>query len=88
MHQRPTLRQVMSCKPWLHAELAAVQSQLVSVPGRYAAQAMLRKVVRINKERGRFLDDEMGGIVLVTIHPSALLRQRDKSEQEKSIDAF
>ena len=88
MHQRPALRQVISCKPWLYAELAAVQPQLIVCLGVTAAQVMLRKVVRINKERGKFLDDEMGGIVLVTIHPSAILRQRDKSEQEKEYRRF
>ena len=88
MHQRPVLRQVISCKPWLRAELAVVQPQLVVCLGATAAQAMLGRVVRITKERGKFLNDESGRIILVTIHPSAILRQRDKSEQEKEYRHF
>jgi uracil-DNA glycosylase len=88
MHQRPAIRQVIACKPWLRAELAIVQPQLVVCLGATAAQAMVGKVVRITSERGKFLDDEMGRIILVTIHPSAILRQRDKSEQEKEYQRF
>ena len=88
MHQRPALRQVISCKPWLRAELAAVQPQLVVCLGAIAAQALLGRVLRINKERGKFIDDETGRNILVTIHPAAILRQRDKSEQEKEYRHF
>ena len=88
LHQRPVLRQVISCKPWLRAELAVVQPQLVVCLGATAAQAMLGRVVRVTKERGKFLNDESGRIILVTIHPSAILRQRDKSEQEKEYRHF
>jgi len=88
MHQRPVLRQVIACKPWLRAELAVVQPRLVVCLGVTAAQAMLGKMIGIAKERGKFLDDEKDGIVLVTIHPSAILRQRDKSEQEKEYRHF
>jgi len=66
MHQGPALRQVISCKPWLRAELAAVQPQLIVCLGATAAQALLGRVLRINKERGKFIDDETGRNILVT----------------------
>ncbi|MGH7876021.1 MAG: UdgX family uracil-DNA binding protein [Candidatus Binatia bacterium] len=83
MHQKPLIRQVISCKPWLRAEVESVRPKLVVCLGATAAQSMLGKVVRIGVERGRFLDNEFAGTIFVTIHPSAILRQRDQAEREK-----
>ena len=83
MHQKPLIRQVIACKPWLRAEIEIVRPKLVVCLGTTAAQSMLGKVVRIGVERGRFLENEFAGTLFVTIHPSAILRQREKAEREK-----
>jgi DNA polymerase len=88
LHQRPILRQVNACKPWLRAELAVIKPELVVCLGAVAAQAMLGRVVGVTKERGKFLADETIGTLFVTIHPSAILRERDKHEQEKAYRRF
>lgn len=83
MHQKPLIRQVIACNPWLRAEVEIVRPKLVVCLGTTAAQSMLGKVVRIGVERGRFLENEFAGTLFVTIHPSAILRQREKAEREK-----
>jgi uracil-DNA glycosylase len=88
LHQRPVLRQVIACKPWLRAELAVIQPELVVCLGAIAAQAMLGRVVGIARERGKFLTDESGATIFVTIHPSAILRERDKNQQEAAYRHF
>lgn len=83
MHQKPLIRQVISCKPWLEAEIKIVSPKVVVCLGVTAAQSMLGRVVRIAKERGKRLDSEFGGTIVVTTHPSAIVRQREKAEREK-----
>ena len=83
MHQKPLIRQVISCKPWLEAEIKIVSPKVVVCLGVTAAQSMLGRVVRIAKERGKRLDSEFGGTIFVTTHPSAIVRQRQKAEREK-----
>jgi DNA polymerase len=79
---------VIACKPWLRAELAVIKPELVVCLGAVAAQAMLGRVVGVTKERGKFLADETIGALFVTIHPSAILRERDKHAQEKAYHRF
>ena len=83
LHQKPLIRQVISCKPWLEAEIKTVSAKVVVCLGVTAAQSMLGRVVRIVKERGKPLDSEFGGTIFVTTHPSAIIRQRQKAEREK-----
>jgi uracil-DNA glycosylase family protein len=88
MHQKPLIRQVISCKPWLQAELEVVHPKVVVCLGGTAAQSMLGRIVRVTKERGTFLDGDSGETVFITVHPSAILRQRGESEREKEYDRF
>jgi uracil-DNA glycosylase len=83
MHQKPLIRQVLACQPWLRAEVEIVRPKLVVCLGATAAQSVLGKVVRIGVERGKFLENEFAGTIFVTIHPSAILRQREKPDREK-----
>jgi uracil-DNA glycosylase len=83
MHQKPLIRQVISCRPWLEAEIKIVSPKVVVCLGVTAAQSMLERVVRIAKERGKRLDSEFGRTIFVTTHPSAIVRQHQKAEREK-----
>jgi uracil-DNA glycosylase len=83
LHQKPLIRQVISCRPWLEAEIKTVSPKVVVCLGVTAAQSMLGRVVGIAKERGKPLDSEFGRTIFVTTHPSAILRQREKAEREK-----
>jgi DNA polymerase len=42
--------------------------------GATAARALLQRPVAVGRERGRWQEDAAGRPVLVTLHPSALLR--------------
>ena len=41
LHQKPSVREVIACKPWLNAELAAVNPKIVVCLGSTAAQSVL-----------------------------------------------
>jgi uracil-DNA glycosylase len=88
LHQKPSIRQVIACRPWLEVEIEAVQPQILVCMGATAAQSVLGKPVAIMKERGRFIDSVLGKLAFVTIHPSAILRQRDSDEREQEYHRF
>jgi DNA polymerase len=83
MHQRPLIRQVIACKPWLRAELDVIRPAVVVCFGATAAQAMLGRVILISKERGKLLRNQSGDTICVTTHPSAILRLREESQRER-----
>src|SRR6266511_510700 len=54
MHQKPLIRQVVACKPWLEAEIQIIHPKVVVCLGATAAQSMMGRIVRITQERGKF----------------------------------
>jgi DNA polymerase len=77
LHQTPRAAHVTACRPWLRAEVEAVQPRLVVCLGATAARSVLGPAVRVLRDRGAILDTEPlvgAGPTLVTIHPSAVLR--------------
>jgi uracil-DNA glycosylase len=84
IHQRPDAGNISACRPWLEAEFAAVDPDVVVCLGATAARAVLRRVVKIGEERGVPLESE-GRTVVVTIHPSAVLRLHGASERNDAI---
>jgi uracil-DNA glycosylase family protein len=77
IHQKPDLGHLVACHPWLDAELEAVDSRVVVAMGATAARAVLGRPVKIGEVRGRLLEEPTRR-VLVTTHPSAVLRLRGR----------
>jgi uracil-DNA glycosylase family protein len=88
LHQKPSMREVTACKPWLEAEIEALRPRIVVCLGATAAQSYFGRAVPITKERGKFISDETGPLVFVTIHPSAIYRHREKPQQEEEYRRF
>ena len=88
LHQKPSIRQVVSCKPWLEAEIEVVHPKVIVCLGATAALSMVGRTVRITQERGKFFDTDSGAVVFITIHPSSIYRLREKDEQEKEYRRF
>ncbi|MFC8682997.1 UdgX family uracil-DNA binding protein [Microbacterium ureisolvens] len=80
IHRKPDVGHIAACRPWLDAEFAAVRPDVVVCLGATAARAVLGRVVKIGAERGTPLD-VAGRTVVLTIHPSAVLRLRDSAER-------
>ena len=88
LHQKPVIRQVVACKPWLEAEIQAVHPKVVVCLGATAAQSMAGRIVRITQERGKFLEEGFVPAIFITIHPSSIYRLREKDAQEKEFSRF
>ena len=77
LHQRPLAREVAACKPWLAAEVAAVQPRVLVCLGATAAQSVFGKVVRVGAVCGSWHATAFCDKTWVTAHPSSILRQPD-----------
>ncbi len=78
IHKKPRISEMRACRPWLEAELRAVQPACVVCLGSTAAQSLLGPDVRIMQVRGQVLKaTKWAPAVVVTIHPSAVLRADD-----------
>ncbi|WP_349962506.1 UdgX family uracil-DNA binding protein [Rhizobium sp. ZPR3] len=88
LHARPNAGEVQRCAWWLGAELELLKPKLVVALGATAVSSLLGSKVRVLRDRGRILHPSTKFDVLVTIHPSALLRMREVDEREKNRLAF
>jgi DNA polymerase len=88
IHAKPSWSEQMACRPWLEAELEVIAPEVLVCLGATAAQSLLGKQFRVTKERGRWLESDLAPHVTATIHPSAILRQRDKESRETEMQAL
>jgi DNA polymerase len=88
LHQKPSVREVIACKPWLEAEIAVLQPRIVVCLGATAAQSVLGRPVAITKERGKFTESPSGQLIFITIHPSAIYRHRERHQQDEEYRRF
>ncbi len=89
LHKRPNAGEIKVCSTrWLFGEIEAITPQLVVALGATAAQSLVGRPVPILSNRGEVLDLPSGLQVLITVHPSALLRLRDEHERRAAYEAF
>jgi uracil-DNA glycosylase family protein len=88
LHQKPTTPEIRACRQWYERELAAIRPDLVVAMGATAAQSVLGKITPINKNRGRPIDGPDRIKVLVTVHPSYLLRLPDADAKAREYQRF
>lgn len=84
LHKRPKAGEIGACVPWLHAEISAVKPEVLVLLGATAGQALFGAQFRVSEQRGRPIPSELAGLVLATMHPSAILRSRDADSRELS----
>ncbi|MFC8140173.1 UdgX family uracil-DNA binding protein [Streptomyces paradoxus] len=81
IHKAPNLREMTACGPWLAAELAVVEPELIVVLGATAGKALLGSSFRVTQVRGTVLEEEIHGRperLVPTVHPSSVLRSDDR----------
>ena len=80
IHATPDRWEAEACRPWLHAELAAVRPELVVLLGATAAKSVFGPSFRVTQSRGVVLEwpEPDGPRAVATIHPSAVLRAEDR----------
>ncbi|MDX3925715.1 MAG: UdgX family uracil-DNA binding protein [Shinella sp.] len=88
LHSKPNAGEIQRCAWWLGAELDILRPKLTVALGATALYSLLGRGVGVTKDRGRILATPAGMPVLVTIHPSFLLRIRDKADVKAQRERF
>jgi uracil-DNA glycosylase len=85
LHQTPRAGEIEACRPWLEAELQAVKPRALLALGATAGRSLFGPKVKVTKDRGRPLESPLAPVAAITIHPSAILRLRDRDEREAEL---
>jgi DNA polymerase len=88
IHAKPKRIEVRACEPWLIAEIETVRPHLVVALGATAAQALLGPSFRLTAHRGEILSSPHAPRVVATVHPSSILRARDRDDRRVEMAAF
>jgi DNA polymerase len=70
IHQSPGAEHLMACRPWLEAEFAVLQPEIVVCLGAVAAKALISPSFRITKDRGQLLPWTPPGPAAADIEPA------------------
>ena len=91
IHERPNGTEIMACRPWLEQELDVIRPQVVVALGATAGASLFGSRFRVGEHRGKVEDASLGpwhGLVVSTIHPSAVLRAPDEDACHRAYTGF
>jgi uracil-DNA glycosylase len=88
LHERPNTAEILACQLWLELELQTLAPRLVVAMGATAVRSLLGPGGRVLKDRGRVIEREGAVPVLVTVHPSSILRAPDADSRREALHAF
>ena len=79
IHKTPSRTEIVACRPWLLAELTAVEPEVVVALGATAAKSLLGDDFRLTQHRGEVLGPPQfhsptDAALVATVHPSSVLR--------------
>jgi DNA polymerase len=88
LHKRPNNYEIERCKVWLEHERDLVKPSTIIALGATAARSLTGKTVTIADMRRTPVDLADGTKLVVTMHPSALLRIVDDNDKRAAYRAF
>jgi DNA polymerase len=88
IHQRPSAGEMAACRPWLESELELLSPRVVVALGATAAHALFKRSVPVGANRGQPMESPLFSPVLVTAHPSSVLRERDHDARTAAMEAI
>ena len=83
LHKRPNADEIDRCRWWNDLERAIVKPEVVVALGATAARSLVGRPVTLAKVRGETLRSIDDRPLIVTIHPSFLLRLEDDESKER-----
>jgi len=87
IHQHPSRNEVRACRPWLHAEIAAIAPRVVLCLGATAAQSLLGADFRVSVARGAAVASPLAPFVTATVHPASIVRAPD-ADRRRAVRRF
>jgi uracil-DNA glycosylase family protein len=86
LHQSPRMSEINACRPWLRAEIETVKPHVILCLGASASKSLLGGTFALMRDRGKILQTPYADQVMATIHPSAILRAREKESGEQLLN--
>lgn len=84
LHQSPGKGEIDACRPWVLGELHQIAPDVLILLGATAAKSLLGKSIPVMKSRGLLDAPHLAKKVILTVHPSYLLRlPAGRSENEE-----
>ncbi|HEX7436144.1 MAG TPA: UdgX family uracil-DNA binding protein [Caldimonas sp.] len=80
IHKTPAQEEAAACLHWLETEIALVDPQALVALGATAARQLMGAPIAVTRQRGQWLTRADGRRVLITLHPSALLRMEPEDK--------
>jgi DNA polymerase len=83
MHKKPVDAEITACHTWLKREIELVAPRLIVAMGATAVRSVLGRAAPIMVNRGKVTEYDGGLSLLITVHPSFLLRvpEQDKDDE-------
>jgi uracil-DNA glycosylase len=83
LHKKPVDAEIAACHGWLKREIELISPALLVALGATAVRSILGRATPITVNRGRLHEYAQGISLLITVHPSYLLRvpQQDKDNE-------
>ncbi len=88
LHKKPDAREIDRCRWWIGHEIALVRPRLIVALGATAAQSLLERPVTVTRERGVVRPFGEARSLMITVHPSYLLRLRGEEEKRAEWSLF
>jgi DNA polymerase len=88
LHKRPNNDEIERCKIWLDRERELVQPRTIIALGVTAARSLTGETVTIAKMRKVPVAMADGTTLVITVHPSALLRIKDEADKRAAYKEF
>jgi probable DNA metabolism protein len=87
IHKTPAQQEAAACLHWLESEIELADPGVLVALGATAARQLMGTAVAVTRQRGQWLKRADGRRVLITLHPSALLRM-EPEDKEAAYDAW
>jgi DNA polymerase len=88
LHKKPNATEISACLPWLESEIGIVKPRVIVALGATATQALLGPSIRVLASRGKRIQSRFGLPVMVTVHPSSILRAVDERSRSREFSLF
>jgi len=81
LHKRPNAYEIERCRWWNDIERKLVKPELIVALGASAARSLTGRPITITKVRGEPMTLTDGTRLVITVHPSSLLRIEDEKDK-------
>lgn len=81
-NRAPKQSEIKACAQWLDRELAIIQPEIVCCLGAVAAKRLLGRDFALMRQRGEWQTTSATPHVLATLHPSFVMLQRNRTDQD------